>query len=98
MSPVTAISASGMHAAAERLRSAAHNLANLQTEGFRRERVVSSAQSSGGVTTAIDRADQAGSSMEEDLIDQLQAGNAFLANLAAFRAGSRLGRVVDFWA
>jgi flagellar basal body rod protein FlgG len=98
MGSVAAISASGMYAAAERLRSAAHSLANLQTEGFRRERVTSSAQANGGVTTSIDRADQAGSSMEEDLIAQLQARNAFLANLAAFRAGSRLGRVVDFWA
>jgi len=30
-----------------------------------------------------------GSSIEQDLVAQLQAKNAFLANLAVFRGGSR---------
>lgn len=81
------------------MRTSAHNLANLQTEGFRRERVVHTAQADGGVMASTARARKQGSSIREDLVAQLQARNAFLANLAVFRAGSRAaGSLLDVYA
>lgn len=81
------------------MRTSAHNLANLQTEGFRRERVVHTAQADGGVMASTVRAQKQGSSIREDLVAQLQARNAFLANLAVFRAGSRAaGSLLDVYA
>ena len=82
------------------MRTSAHNLANLQTEGFRRERVVHTAQADGGVmASSTVRAQEQGSSIHEDLVAQLQARNAFLANLAVFRAGSRAaGSLLDVYA
>ena len=99
MSSVTAIAASGLRAADAALRSSAHNLANLQTEGFRRERVLNTAQADGGVTASTLRHQAAGPSMHEDLVAQLQARNAMLAQLAVFRAGtSAQGSLLDVYA
>lgn len=99
VSTVTAIATSGLRAADAALRSSAHNLANLQTEGFRRERVVTTAQADGGVSASTVRAQAPGLSMHEDLVAQLQARNAFLANLAVFQAGSRAsGSILDVYA
>ena len=99
MSTITAIATSGLRAADAATRASAHNLANLQTEGFRRERVVHTAQVDGGVMASTVRAQEQGSSIHEDLVAQLQARNAFLANLAVFRAGSRAaGSLLDVYA
>jgi flagellar basal body rod protein FlgG len=88
MTSVTSIAVSGMRAADTAMRASAHNLSNLQTEGFRREQLVNTEQADGGVsaTTARSRTERA--SIEADLEAQLQAKNAFLANLAVFRAGA----------
>ena len=77
----------------------AHNLANLQTPEFRRERVAYSTQPDGGVSASAYLAQEPGASMETDLVEQLQARNAFLANLAVFRTSSRVrGSLVDLLA
>jgi flagellar basal body rod protein FlgG len=98
MSGAEAIAASGMRAATQRLNSSAHNLASLETRNFRREQVLSAAQADGTVSTTTVKAQQEGSSIEHDLIAQLEARNAFLASLAVFRTAGRLGRVVDLYA
>ena len=91
-----AIALSGMRAASQAMRSSAHNLANLQTPEFRRERVAYSTQPDGGVSASAYLAQEPGASMETDLVEQLQARNAFLANLAVFRTSSRVrGSLVD---
>ena len=72
LSTITAIATSGLRAADAAMRTSAHNLANLQTEGFRRERVVHTAQADGGVMTSTVRAQEQGSSIHEDLVAQLQ--------------------------
>ena len=96
MTNVSAIATSGMRAADAALRTSAHNLANLETAGFRRERVVNTAQADGGVETSTMRSQVEGSSIEDDLVAQLQAKNAFLANLAVFRGSSRAtGSLLD---
>ena len=96
MTSVSAIATSGMRAADTALRTSAHNLANLEAAGFRRERVVNAARAEGGVEASSMRSQVEGASIEEDLVAQLQAKNAFLANLAVFRAGSRAtGSLLD---
>ena len=96
MTSVSAIATSGMRAADTAMRTSAHNLANLETAGFRRERLVNTAQAAGGVEASTARSQVEGPSDEEDLVAQLQAKNAFLANLAVFRSGSRAtGRLLD---
>ena len=99
MSDVTAIATAGLRAADVALRASAHNLANLQTEGFRRERVVQAAQADGGVVASTVRSSIEGPSIHEDLLAQLQARNAFLANLTVFRAGvGATGSLLDVYA
>ena len=96
MSSVSAISLSGMSAAKTALSVSAHNIANLSTVGFRREQVAQASMSSGGVTTSLTRAAEPGHSIETDIVGQLVAKNAFLANLAVFRTGDKmLGTLLD---
>lgn len=79
-----------MNAAQVALNSSAHNIANLNTPGFRRQEVVQSAQADGGVATTLATVDVEGASLETDVIAQLQAKNAFLASLAVFKASDKL--------
>lgn len=90
MSSIPAISLSGMDAAQFSLQASAHNIANLNTANFRRQEVVQAANVSGGVSTSVRQTVQPGSDIETDLVRQLQAKNAFLANLAVFRAHDRM--------
>lgn len=91
-----ATSLSGMNAAQAALSTAAHNLANLQTEGFRRQRAEPSTQSPGGVGVHVTRAAEPGHGLETDLVGLLQAKNAFLANLAVFKADDAMrGSLLD---
>lgn len=99
MTNITSIAASGMRAADVGLRASAHNLANLQTEGFRRERVVNTVQADVGVSAATARSRFESASLEADLVAQLKAKNAFLANLAVFRAATgATGSLLDVFA
>jgi flagellar basal body rod protein FlgG len=90
------IAQSGMVAAMRQLDSAAHNIANQQTEGFRRQQVVSTEQSGGGVTTVLQKSSNAGHALETDVVSQLQSENAFAANLAVFKTHNRMaGALLD---
>lgn len=92
----SAVSLSGMKAAQTSLDASAHNLANLQTEGFRRQRVMQSTQADGGLTTSLSRSSEAGNAIETDLVGQLVAKNQFLANLAVFKTGDQMmGSLLD---
>lgn len=74
---------SGMNRSQDSLQRHAHNLANLGTEGFRR-------------STASGPAPAPGAALEADLVGQLQAKNAFLANLAVFRSSDAMtGSLLD---
>ena len=96
MSPASAISLSGMNAAQAALDTSAHNIANLATPGFRRREVVQSTLVDGGVTTSQAEASEAGPAIEADVVGQLVSKNAFLANLAVFRASNKmLGALLD---
>ena len=96
MNPVSAISLSGMNAAQTALDVAGHNIANLNTAGFRRQESVQAAAPQGGVSTTLRQAAEPGASLESDVVGELSAKNAFLANLAVFKTGNRmLGALLD---
>jgi flagellar hook protein FlgE len=96
MSTLTSIASSGMQAAQVRLNSSAHNIANLSTEGFHRQEVQTSQREGGGVNAAVSSASAAGSALETDVVEQLQAKNAFLANLKVFKTANKLaGALLD---
>lgn len=90
MSSISAISLSGMQAAQAVLGLSAHNIANLATDGFRRQQVTQSATQGGGVSTSLSQVDEVGNSLEADVVSQLVARNSFLANLVVFKASDRM--------
>ena len=93
---VSAIALSGMNAAQTGLQVAAHNIANLNTEGFRRQQVLQSSVAPAGVSTTLTRSAESGEAMLTDMIGLLQSKNAFLANLAVFRhRDDTLGSLLD---
>ena len=99
-SSLTSIAASGLQAAQAQLHTAAHNIANTQTGGFRRQSVAQQARpGSAGVDATLMQAARAGlpgEALADDVVGQLAAKNAFLANLAVFRTGDQtLGRLLD---
>jgi flagellar hook-associated protein FlgK len=95
MPSLPAIALSGMSAAQLGLQTSAHNIANLGTANFRRQEVVQTADRE-GVSASVTRAEQPGSAIETDLVNQLRSKNAFLANLAVFRASDRaMGSLID---
>lgn len=90
MNSLPSIASSGMAAAQTRLQSSASNIANLSTNNYRRQEVNQTAQSGGGVSATVSRAATAGAALEADVVDQLQAKNSFLANLAVFKTSNQL--------
>lgn len=85
-----------MNAAQTQLRASAHNVANLGTDGFRRQQVQQTPQPGGGVEAAVTRADRPGPDLVQDVVTRLQAKNAFLANLAVFKTSDKMaGALLD---
>lgn len=96
MASVASISLSGMNAAQTRLDSSAHNVANTETTPFRRQEVIQTEQKDGGVSTSLGKFAVEGSALETDMVAQLQAKNAFLANLAVFKTSNQMaGALLD---
>lgn len=96
MTSIPSISLSGMQAAQVQLDTSANNVANAQTEGFKRRQVEQTAQAAGGVSTQVVQATDPGPALEADLVNQLQAKNAFLANLAVFKTSNAMaGSLLD---
>lgn len=90
MSPLSTTSLSGMQAAQGALDASARNIARLATGGFGRAQVDSATLASGGASSTLTQATQAGPRMEADMVDQLVAKNAFLANLAVFKTADQM--------
>jgi len=90
MASITSIALSGMNAAQTQLNAAAHNVANVNTPGFSRQEVVQSERAQGGVATSVATSAAPGASLESDVVMQLQAKNAFLANLAVFKTHDKM--------
>jgi flagellar hook protein FlgE len=96
MASISSIALSGMRAAQTSLNVTANNVANANTEGFQRQTVVQAEQPGGGVTTSVVRGNETGAALEADIVAQLQAKNAFLANLKVFKTSNDLtGKLFD---
>lgn len=96
MSSIGSIALSGMNAAQTQLGVAAGNVANGQTEGYQRREVQQTQQADGGVSTQVVKSAQSGPALETDMVAQLQAKNAFLANLAVFKTSNAMtGALLD---
>lgn len=102
-SSASAIGLSGMRAAQLRLDVGAHNIANAQTPGFRRQQVVQTATpESGGVTARVERETQAAAEggdlghLAEDLVGGKMALYSFTANLQVVKTEQNmLGTLFD---
>lgn len=90
MASVSSVALSGMRAAQVSLDSTAHNVANRSTEKFRRQEVTNKEAANGSVTTTISESGTEGPAPETDMVAQLQAKNAFLANLAVFKTHDKM--------
>lgn len=96
MSSVSSTALSGMRAAQTGLNAAAQNVANANTDKFRRQEVTNKENANGGVSAQQRRASQEGAALEKDMVGQLQAKNAFLANLAVFKTNDKIaGALLD---
>ena len=96
MSSIGSIALSGLNAASLQVQASAHNIANLQTPGFRRQQVQQSAQPEGGVRTALTRADGAGDALADDVVNQLEAAIVYRANLSVLKTNDKLlGSLLD---
>ena len=96
MNSLSSIALSGMNVAQTQLNTTAHNVANLATEGFKRQETVQAEQSGGGVTASVRRAETAGNALEADVVSQLQAKHSFMANLAVFKTSNKMaGALLD---
>jgi|ERR1035437_1728313 flagellar basal body rod protein FlgG len=96
MTSISSTALSGMNAAQALMDSSANNIANLDTPGYRRQEVVQSAQAGGGVSSTVTKASTVGPSLVTDVVSQLQAKNAFLANLSVFKTSNKMaGALLD---
>ena len=86
MSSAFAIASSGLQAAQLRLDSSAHNVANMNTPGFRRQAVEQqAAPDQGGVQAQTTRMPAPGVALEQDVVEQMAASYAFKANVLVLR-------------
>ena len=95
MTAIASIAQSGLQAAQQRLDASAHNVANQQTAGFRRQQVAQQAVPEGGVRAQTQRGPE-GVALEEEAVEQIGAGYAYLANLQVLRTNDRMqGTLLD---
>lgn len=95
----SSLALSGLNAAELRMSAAAHNVANAQTAGFRRQVVVQEAQPGGGVGASLTRAEAAGPALAGDLVEHMAASYAFKANVLTLRTEREtLGSLLDLHA
>jgi flagellar hook protein FlgE len=96
MASTSSIALSGMQAAQTQMGVAAHNIANLGTAGFKRQESVQTQESGGGVTASVKQTQVEGAALEADIVSQLQAKHAFIANLAVFKTSNKMaGALLD---
>ncbi|NRF68657.1 flagellar basal body rod protein [Aquincola sp. S2] len=92
----SSIALSGMQAAMQRLGSASHNVANLGTDGFRREIASAQTQPGGGVFVTLSTAAEAGNALADDVVAQRVALYEFKANMQTFKTEQEmLGSLLD---
>jgi flagellar basal-body rod protein FlgC len=87
---------SGMQAQSTRLASVADNIANLDTQGYKKATTQLAAQPAGGVAASVSRPAVTDPDADSDvdpateILDMIDAETSFKANLAAFETGASL--------
>lgn len=95
MNTISSIAVSGIHAAATRLDVSAHNVANDQTPGFRRQ-VVHQSQETAGVVASVGKADEIGTDLAAEMVEQAAASYTYKANLKTIQTQDQLtGSLLD---
>lgn len=96
MNTISSIALSGVHAASTRLDVSGHNIANAQTPGFHRQVVHQQSQETAGVMTTVGKADEVGSDVAADLVEQMQASYSYKANLRTIQTQEQMvGSLLD---
>jgi flagellar hook protein FlgE len=96
MNSIASIALSGLNAASNQLATAAHNIANAQTPGFRRQLAQQTARPEGGVVVSIGQATEIGDALAEDVVTQMAATYAFKVNVLTLKTQDRvLGSLLD---
>lgn len=97
MASLSSIASSGLQAAQLRLDASAHNVANMNTPGFRRHAVSQEAVAEGsGVRAAVQRQPQEGVALEQEAVEQMSATYAFKANLQTLKTqDAMMGSLLD---
>jgi flagellar hook-associated protein FlgK len=91
MTSVSSIASSGLRAVQLQLDSSAHNIANMNTPGFRRQMVAQQeAPNQGGVRASLERAQEEGASLEADVVGQMAVTYAFKANVLVLKTEERM--------
>ena len=102
--PSSAIARMGMQAAAKQQQASTHNIANLNTDGFKSLETVQESVEAGGVTTEVRETTDPGpavlrgadlvvasnTDLVRESVHQIAALGAYRANAAAFRAADEM--------
>ena len=70
--------------------ASAHNLANAQTDNFKRQEVVQQAQPQAGVQVTLRSAAAAGPALVQDIVEQKSVSYAYQANLKVIQTEKQL--------
>ena len=98
MASLSSIGSSGLQAAQLRLDASAHNVANMNTPGYRRQAVAQQAVAdSAGVRATVQRQQEAdGVALEKEAVEQMSATYAFKANLQTIQTQDEMmGALLD---
>lgn len=97
MASFVSIAFSGLQAAQLRLDSAAHNVANMNTSGFKRQTVTQEAVPElGGTRASLGQASTEGVALEQEAVEQMSATYAFKASVQVLRTQERtLGSLLN---
>ena len=96
MRSIGSIALSGLQAASTSLATSAHNVANAQPPGFRRQLTQQAAMPEGGVTVTLSQAAAPGGALEEDIVQQMLSSRLYEANLLTLKTQDRmLGSLLD---
>ena len=97
MASISSIGSSGLQAAQLRLDSAAHNVANMNTAGFKRQAVAQEAVPDlGGTRASLGQAGEEGVALEQEAVEQMAATYAYKANLQTIKTQDEMmGALLD---
>ncbi|UCU99189.1 flagellar basal body protein [Acidovorax radicis] len=98
MASISSIGSSGLQAAQLRLDASANNVANINTQGYRREVVAQEevAESAGVRATVQREQDSQGVALEQEAVEQMSATYAFKANLQTIKTQDEMmGSLLD---